>query len=139
MATQVSSFHENACGSTRTRPASLAASADWQTWLDGAGAQAGAVAHCADIDASGGLRFDTVQLALEAAAGGLGVAIGRLPLADADLAAHTLVAASSHIGTIMTIDNGSIRLSYCADSTRKTRNSAIGKTYNDELPAMISW
>jgi DNA-binding transcriptional LysR family regulator len=73
------------------------ASADWQTWLDGAGAQAGAVANCADIDASGGLRFDTVQLALEAAAGGLGVAIGRLPLADADLAAHTLVAASAHI------------------------------------------
>jgi DNA-binding transcriptional LysR family regulator len=73
------------------------ASADWQTWIDGAGAQAGAVANYADIDASGGLRFDTVQLALEAAAGGLGVAIGRLPLADADLAAHTLVAASAHI------------------------------------------
>jgi LysR family transcriptional regulator, glycine cleavage system transcriptional activator len=73
------------------------ASADWQTWLDGAGAAAGAVANCADLDASGGLRFDTVQLALEAAAGGLGVAIGRLPLADAELAAGTLVAASDHV------------------------------------------
>ncbi|GAB7524378.1 LysR substrate-binding domain-containing protein [Paraburkholderia sp. 2C] len=69
------------------------ASADWQTWLDSAGAQA----RGEHIDASGGLRFDTVQLALEAAAGGLGVAIGRLPLADADLAAHTLVAASTLI------------------------------------------
>ncbi|HEY4351599.1 MAG TPA: LysR substrate-binding domain-containing protein [Paraburkholderia sp.] len=83
------------------------ASADWQTWLDGAGADAGAnsaansgaEAECADIDASGGLRFDTVQLALEAAASGLGVAIGRLPLADADLAARTLVAASDRIVT----------------------------------------
>jgi LysR family glycine cleavage system transcriptional activator len=65
------------------------ASADWQAWLDGAG--------YTDIDASGGLHFDTVQLALEAAAGGLGVAIGRLPLADADLAARTLVAANDRI------------------------------------------
>ncbi|MFC0396874.1 LysR substrate-binding domain-containing protein [Paraburkholderia rhizosphaerae] len=65
------------------------ASADWQAWLDGAG--------YSGIDAAGGLHFDTVQLALEAAAGGLGVAIGRLPLADADLAARTLVAASDRI------------------------------------------
>jgi LysR family glycine cleavage system transcriptional activator len=92
---------ENTATSPDLRRATLihvdTASSDWQTWIDGAGAQAGAVANYADIDASGGLRFDTVQLALEAAAGGLGVAIGRLPLADADLAAHTLVAASAHI------------------------------------------
>ncbi|CAB3751812.1 LysR substrate-binding domain-containing protein [Paraburkholderia humisilvae] len=65
------------------------ASADWQVWLDGAG--------YTGIDASRSLHFDTVQLALEAAAGGLGIAIGRLPLADADLAAGTLVAASDRI------------------------------------------
>jgi LysR family transcriptional regulator, glycine cleavage system transcriptional activator len=107
------------------------ASADWQTWLDGARAHVGAAtnvtagasansaansaanpaanaaanapasaaAQYADIDASGGLRFDTVQLALEAAAGGLGVAIGRLPLADAELAAGKLVAASDYVVT----------------------------------------
>ncbi|CAB3767130.1 LysR substrate-binding domain-containing protein [Paraburkholderia solisilvae] len=65
------------------------ASADWQAWLDGAGRT--------DIDASGGLHFDTAQLALEAAAGGLGIAIGRLPLAGPDLAAGMLVAASERI------------------------------------------
>jgi LysR family glycine cleavage system transcriptional activator len=65
------------------------ASADWQAWLDGTGQT--------DIDASGGLHFDTAQLALEAAARGLGVAIGRLPLAGPDLASGMLVAASERI------------------------------------------
>ncbi|MDQ7976760.1 LysR substrate-binding domain-containing protein [Paraburkholderia sp. SARCC-3016] len=86
-------------GSVDLRRATLihvdTASADWQAWLDGAHADA----NCKDLDASSGLRFDTVQLALEAAAGGLGVAIGRLPLADADLAARTLVAASGLVVT----------------------------------------
>jgi LysR family transcriptional regulator, glycine cleavage system transcriptional activator len=90
-------------GSVDLRRATLihvdTASADWQTWLDGASAETDAGAGCDNIDASGGLRFDTVQLALEAAAGGLGVAIGRLPLAEADLAAGTLVAASERIVT----------------------------------------
>lgn len=39
----------------------------------------------------GDLRFDTVHLALQAARQGLGIAIGRRPLVDADLAAGALV------------------------------------------------
>ncbi|HTC07699.1 MAG TPA: hypothetical protein VK726_02890 [Acetobacteraceae bacterium] len=38
------------------------------------------------------MRIDTIQLAFEAAAMGLGVALGRRPLVDRDLAAGTLVA-----------------------------------------------
>ena len=38
-----------------------------------------------------GLRFDTIHMALEAAAQGLGVAIGRLPLVTADIEAGRLV------------------------------------------------
>ncbi|MEI6002853.1 transcriptional regulator GcvA [Paraburkholderia bengalensis] len=63
------------------------ASEDWQAWLDGAG--------IVDIDASRGLRFDTIQLALEAAATGMGVAIGRRPLVNAELDAGTLVEAGA--------------------------------------------
>ena len=59
------------------------ASEDWQAWLDRTGA--------ADIDATQGLRVDTIQLAFEAAAAGLGVALGRRPLVDQDLAAGSLV------------------------------------------------
>jgi LysR family glycine cleavage system transcriptional activator len=62
------------------------ASEDWQSWLDKTGTT--------EIDASRGLRFDTVQLAFEAAMMGLGVAIGRRPLVDRDLAAGTLIEAS---------------------------------------------
>ncbi|CDY77836.1 Glycine cleavage system transcriptional activator [Caballeronia glathei] len=64
------------------------ASEDWQTWLDATASEG--------IEPSGGLRFDTIQLALEAAATGLGVAMGRRPLVDPDIAAHTLVEASAH-------------------------------------------
>jgi LysR family glycine cleavage system transcriptional activator len=39
-----------------------------------------------------GPRFDTIQMALEAAAAGLGIAMGRLPLVEAELAAGQLVA-----------------------------------------------
>jgi DNA-binding transcriptional LysR family regulator len=60
------------------------ASEDWQAWLD-----AGAVPG---IDASGGLRFDTIQLAFDAASAGLGVALGRRPLVDRDLDSGALVA-----------------------------------------------
>lgn len=63
------------------------ASEDWQAWLDAAGA---AAPH--DLALAGGLRFDTIQLAFEAAAAGLGVALGRRPLVNRDLAAGTLVA-----------------------------------------------
>jgi DNA-binding transcriptional LysR family regulator len=63
------------------------ASEDWQAWLDGAGVR--------DIDAAGGVRFDTIQLALEAATTGMGVAIGRRPLVNRELDAGTLVEAST--------------------------------------------
>jgi len=62
------------------------ASEDWQAWLEGAGDAAGEA-----IGLAGGLRFDTIQLAFEAAAAGLGVVLGRRPLVDQDLAAGTLV------------------------------------------------
>ena len=38
-----------------------------------------------------GLRFDTLQMTFDAAVRGLGVALGRRPLVDAELAAGTLV------------------------------------------------
>jgi LysR family transcriptional regulator, glycine cleavage system transcriptional activator len=62
-----------------------AASEDWQAWLEATGAEG--------IDPTDGLRVDTIQLAFEAASMGLGVALGRKPLVDADLASGTLVEA----------------------------------------------
>jgi DNA-binding transcriptional LysR family regulator len=56
---------------------------DWAAWARLAGVDA--------LDFGRGLRFDTIHMALEAAAQGLGVAIGRLPLIAADLAAGRLV------------------------------------------------
>jgi len=58
-------------------------SEDWATWARLAGVEG------ADLER--GLRFDTVNMALESAARGLGVAIGRLPLAGPDIAAGRLV------------------------------------------------
>lgn len=57
---------------------------DWEAWCALAGVDPKLLGHS--------LRFDNIHLALEAAAQGLGVAIGRLPLAAADLAAGRLVA-----------------------------------------------
>ncbi len=57
---------------------------DWEAW-----AQLAGLAE-ADIDFTAGPRFDNIDMALKAAAGGLGVALGRRPLADADLAAGRL-------------------------------------------------
>lgn len=62
-----------------------AASEDWQAWLDATGAD--------DIETADGLRVDTIQLAFEAASMGLGVALGRRPLVDSDLASGMLVEA----------------------------------------------
>ncbi len=59
------------------------ASEDWAAWCELAG-----------IDLVGsvpGLHFDTIQMAFEAAVEGLGVAVGRLPLIESDLAAKRLV------------------------------------------------
>ena len=47
----------------------------------------------AGLDVKRGLSFDAINMALDAAAAGLGVAMGRRPLADADLAAGRLVPA----------------------------------------------
>lgn len=62
-----------------------AASEDWQAWLDATGPD--------DIETADGLRVDTIQLAFEAASMGLGVALGRRPLVDSDLASGMLVEA----------------------------------------------
>ncbi|HEY0832302.1 MAG TPA: transcriptional regulator GcvA [Azospirillum sp.] len=56
---------------------------DWSAWARLAGVDG--------VDLGRGLRFDTVNMALESAARGLGVAIGRLPLAEPDIAAGRLV------------------------------------------------
>lgn len=56
---------------------------DWAAWAR--------LANVADLDLDRGLRFDTIHMALEAAAQGLGIAIGRLPLIAADLAAGRLI------------------------------------------------
>ena len=63
-----------------------AASEDWQAWCE-----AGKIDG---IALNGGLRVDTFQLAFEAATAGLGVALGRKPLVDHDLATGILVEAS---------------------------------------------
>jgi len=63
------------------------ASEDWQAWLDRR--------RIEGIDASGGLRFDMIQLAFDAAVLGLGVALGRRPLVDRELEAGTLVEISA--------------------------------------------
>jgi LysR family glycine cleavage system transcriptional activator len=55
----------------------------WQVWLEAAGVEG--------VDVSHGLRFNHAMLALEAAADGLGVALGMPVLAAADLAAGRLV------------------------------------------------
>jgi len=59
------------------------ASEDWEAWLDRTGSQ--------PLALDGGLRVDTIELAFEAAAMGCGVAMGRRPLVDRDLAAGRLV------------------------------------------------
>ena len=59
------------------------ASEGWPAWLE---------AHAVtDVSVDGGLRLDTLELAFEAAAQGLGVALGRRPLVDRDLQSGRLV------------------------------------------------
>jgi LysR family transcriptional regulator, glycine cleavage system transcriptional activator len=59
---------------------------DWDHWFDGAGIER--------EDKSRDLRFGTVQIALEAAKQGLGLAMGRCLLVEDDLASGRLVALS---------------------------------------------
>ncbi|HYD29873.1 MAG TPA: transcriptional regulator GcvA [Azospirillaceae bacterium] len=56
---------------------------DWSAWCRLAGVEG--------LDLGGGSRFDMVHMALEAAARGLGVALGRWPLIAEDVAACRLV------------------------------------------------
>jgi LysR family transcriptional regulator, glycine cleavage system transcriptional activator len=80
---------------------------DWQAWLEGSGQE---MTFAAEI------AVDTIHLASEAAAQGLGVAMGRLPLAAHDLAAGRLVALSS---AEVAIDSGYWLVSQAGDETRK--------------------
>lgn len=59
------------------------ASEDWAAWCELAGIEL--------ASSTPALRFDTLQMAFEAAVEGLGVAIGRLPLIESDLATKRLV------------------------------------------------
>lgn len=56
---------------------------DWATWCELAG-----IDLVCSVPA---MRFDTIQMAFEAAIEGLGVAIGRLPLIKSDLVAKRLI------------------------------------------------
>jgi len=58
---------------------------DWEVWAEAAGLALPA--------GRPGITFDTIHMAIDAAAAGLGFAIGRRPLIDGDLAAGRLVAA----------------------------------------------
>ncbi|WP_119460809.1 transcriptional regulator GcvA [Rhodospirillaceae bacterium SYSU D60014] len=63
----------------------VSATEDWAAWLEAAG--------IGDVDLSRGFQFDTARIAFDAAASGLGIAIGRKPLVDRDLASGRLVRA----------------------------------------------
>jgi len=62
------------------------ASTDWEQWLD-------ATATEPPPNLAGGLRVDAITLAADAAMHGLGIALGRRPLVDADLESGRLVCA----------------------------------------------
>jgi len=66
----------------------ISVSEDWARWAAAVGRR--------EPDPERGLRFDTIYMAFEAAARGLGIAIGRRPLVDAELAAGTLVPLWQH-------------------------------------------
>jgi LysR family transcriptional regulator, glycine cleavage system transcriptional activator len=65
---------------------------DWETWCN----------H-SQTDASSARKFvvSSAQLALEAAVDGLGLAIGRLPIIDDDIAAGRLAIAADHVVPVM--------------------------------------
>ncbi len=69
------------------------ASEDWETWSN----------HSrTDISSARKFVVSNGQLAFEAAAGGLGLAIGRLPVIDEDLAAGLLAPAVDHVVPVQT-------------------------------------
>ena len=65
----------------------------WPEWFAAAECQA---QGAGDIDASQGLKFDTIQLALTAAIEGMGIAMGRTPLVDRYLTTGQLVEPFGH-------------------------------------------
>lgn len=81
--------HADGAGRCDLRRATLihvaTVSEDWAAWAERAGVDG--------LNLNRGLTFDAIHMALDAAAAGLGVAMGRRPLADVDLAAGRLVAA----------------------------------------------
>jgi LysR family transcriptional regulator, glycine cleavage system transcriptional activator len=80
----------------------------WEEWLTAAGVPG--------LDAAGNLVLDHFYLAVEAAAGGLGVAMGPSALIGADLAAGRLVAPFPHIALPAR--------SYCAYVAARARGDA---------------
>jgi LysR family transcriptional regulator, glycine cleavage system transcriptional activator len=66
---------------------------DWNAWIERSEAK---------LEIVEDLNFDTVMLASEAAAAGLGIAIARLPLAESDLKADRLVKADARVVDIET-------------------------------------
>ena len=70
-------------------------SEDWTEWARAAGKE--------HIDCERALLVDTIQLALDAAAQGLGIALGRLPLASRDLESGRLV---RFCGPVIPAENG---------------------------------
>ncbi|MBA2402220.1 MAG: transcriptional regulator GcvA [Bradyrhizobium sp.] len=81
------SVYDRVCGLADIEQAPLihvtTASEDWAVWASETGRAA--------PDAAKGLRFDTIHMAFQAACQGLGVAIGRKPLVNAELASGSLV------------------------------------------------
>jgi DNA-binding transcriptional LysR family regulator len=70
----------------------LTSAEDWETWCN----------HSqTDTSSARKLVVGSGQLALEAAIAGLGIAIGRLPLSDADIAAGRLAIAVDHVVPVM--------------------------------------
>jgi LysR family glycine cleavage system transcriptional activator len=63
-------------------------SQDWAAWAVAAGR--------GSIDCQRGLKVDNTQMAIEAAVQGLGIAIGRRPMVDAELEQGTLVRFDAH-------------------------------------------
>ena len=61
----------------------LGVSEDWQAWADSCGE--------GEIDCQKGLKVDTIEMAIEAAVQGLGIAIGRRPFIEAELSTGALV------------------------------------------------
>jgi LysR family transcriptional regulator, glycine cleavage system transcriptional activator len=79
---------------------------DWNAWLQGAGGE---------VPLHEGIQCDTIQLALAAAAQGLGVAMGHFPLADEDVVAGRLVPA---LPTVVPVTTGYWLVGTSGEETR---------------------